>query len=44
MPEIMKLLGITESKITKDKSSENLPHIEIKEVAFVHCNIVDHDY
>ena len=44
MPETMKLLGITESKITKDKSSENLPHLEIKEVALVHCNIVDNDY
>ena len=44
MPETMKLLGITESKITKDKSCENLPHLEIKEVALVHCNIVDNDY
>ena len=44
MPEIIKLLGITESKITKDKSSENLPHLEIKEVGLVHCNIADNDY
>ena len=44
MPEIMKLLGITESNITKDKSSEHLPHLEIKEVRLVHCNIADNDY
>ena len=30
--ETMKLLGSTESKITKDKISENVPHLEIKEV------------
>ena len=41
MPETMKLLGITESKITKDKSSKNLPDLEIKQVALVHYNIVD---
>ena len=40
----MKLLGITESKITKDKSSEHLPHLEIKEVRLVHCNMADNDY
>ena len=27
-PEIMKLLGSTESKITKDKNGENVPHLE----------------
>ena len=26
-PETMKLLGSTESKITKDKSGENVPHL-----------------
>ena len=30
--ETMKLLGSTESKITKDKIGENVPHLEIKEV------------
>ena len=40
----MKLLGGTENKITKDKSSENVPHLEITEVVLVHCNIVNNDY
>ena len=31
-PETMKLLGSTESKITKDKNCENVPHLEITEV------------
>ena len=39
----MKLLGNTENKITKDKSVENIPHLEITEVVLVHCNIVN-DY
>ena len=38
-PETMKLLGSTESKITKDKSSENVPHLEIVELVLVHCNL-----
>ena len=28
-PETMKLLGSTESKITKDKNGEKVPHLEI---------------
>ena len=43
-PETMKLLGSTENKITKDKNSENVPHLEIKEVVPFHCNIVHNDY
>ena len=43
-PETMKLLGSTESKITKDKNSENVPHLEIVELALVHCNLVNNDY
>ena len=43
-PEIMKLLGSTENKITKDKNSENVPHLEITEVVLVHCNIANNDY
>ena len=35
----MKLLESSESKITKDKNSENVPHLEITEVKLVHCNI-----
>ena len=36
----MKLLGSTESKITKDENGKNVPHLEITEVVLVHCNIV----
>ena len=38
MPETMKLLGTTESKITKDKNGENVPNLEIVELVLVHCN------
>ena len=41
--ETMELLGSTENKITKDKNSENVPHLEIREVVLVHCNIVNND-
>ena len=40
----MKLLRSTKSKITKDKNSENVPHLEITEVVLIHCNIVNNDY
>ena len=40
----MKLLGSTESKITKDKNGENVPHSEIFELVLVHCNLVNNDY
>ena len=40
----MRLLGSTDKKITKDKNSENVPHLEITEVVLVHCNIVSNDY
>ena len=43
-PETMKLLGSTESKTTKDKNGENVPHLEIVEVILVHCNLVNNDY
>ena len=43
-PETMKLLGSTENKITKDKSCENVPCLEVIEVVLVHCNIVNNDY
>ena len=42
-PETMKLLGSTESKITKDKNGENVPHLEVFELVLVHCNLVN-DY
>ena len=43
-PETMKLLGSTESKTTKDKNGENVPHLEVAEVVLVHCNLVNNDY
>ena len=43
-PETVKLLGSTGNKITKDKNSENVPHLEITEVVLIHCNIVNNEY
>ena len=43
-PETMKLLGSTKNKITKDKSSKNIPHLQITEIVLVYCNIVNNDY
>ena len=43
-PETIKVLGSTKNKITKDKSGENVPHLDITEVVLVHCNIVSNDY
>ena len=40
----MKFLGSTKSKINKNKNDENVPNLEITEVVFVHCNIVNNDY
>ena len=40
----MKLLGSTESKITKYKNDEKVPHLEIVELVSVHCNLVNNDY
>ena len=40
----MQLLGSTENKKTNDKNSENEPHVEIREVVLVHCNIVNNNY
>ena len=40
----MKLLGSIESKITKDKNSENVPHLEIVELVLIHCNLVNNNY
>ena len=42
--EMMKLLGSTKSKITKDKNNENVPHLNITEVVSIHCNIVNNSY
>ena len=37
-PETVKLLGSTESKVTKDKNSKNVLHLGITEAVLVHCN------
>ena len=37
----MKLLWSSKSKITKDKSGENVPYLEITEVVLTHCNVVN---
>ena len=44
MPETMKLLGSTKSKIIKDENAENVFHVEITEVVLVHWTIVNTDY
>ena len=41
---MMKLLGSTKNKITKDEKGENVPHAEITEVVLAHCNIVNNDH
>ena len=43
-PETMKSLGSTESKITKNKNGESVPHLEVVELVLVHCNLVNNDY
>ena len=40
----MKLLESTKYKIFKDETGENVPHLEITEVALVRYNIVNKDY
>ena len=39
-PETMKLLESTESKITKDKNGESVPHLEVVELVLVHLELV----
>ena len=43
MPETMKLLGSTKSKIIQDANGENVPYLQTIEVVLVHCNIVSND-
>ena len=43
-PETMKLLGSTESKITKDKNGENVPYLQIVELVLIHCNLINSNY
>ena len=37
IPEMMKLLELTKSKITKDENDENVPRLEITELVLIHC-------
>ena len=43
-PETMTFHGNTKSKVTNDKNSENMPHLEITAVVLIHCNIVNNDH
>ena len=40
----MKLLGITKSKITKDRNGEKVANLEIAEVVLIHCNVANNSY
>ena len=42
--ETTKLLGSAESKITKEKNGENVPHLEVVELVLIHCNLANNDY
>ena len=43
-PETMKLLRSTESKISKDKNGEDVPHLEVVKSVLSHCNLVNNNY
>ena len=40
----MKLLGSTKTKIAKDKNGENVPHLELNDLALFHFNVANNDY
>ena len=40
----MKLFGSTKKLIHKTKNGKNLPSLELVEVVFVQCNLVDNQY
>ena len=44
MPDTIKLLGSTKSKITKDENGEKVPHLKITEVLLLHFDIVNNDF
>ena len=41
---MIKLVGSTKCKITKDENGETLTHLEITEVVLVYRDIVNNDY
>ena len=44
IPETMRLLGGTKTKINIDKDDENVSHLEITEVVLIHSNISNNNY
>ena len=40
----MKLLGSTKQLNDEDKNSDNVPKLELVEVALMHCNVVKNNY
>ena len=43
-PTMMKLLGSTKSKITKNENSKNVAHLKSTEPVLVSCSILNNDY
>ena len=43
MPETMKELESTKSKINKYRNGENVPHLEVTEIVLINSNIVNND-
>ena len=43
-PEMMKLFGNTKKLMNKAKNGENVPSLEVVEVALVQCNLVGNQY
>ena len=43
-PETMKLFGNTRKLMKKTKNGENVPSLEVVEVALVQCNLVGNRY
>ena len=44
VPETMRLLRSTKSKISKTENSENVSVLEITEAVSVHCNVLNNVY
>ena len=44
IPETMKLLGSTKSKIIKNENGENMSYIEIAEVLLIHWNVASNSF
>ena len=42
--ETIKLLRSTKNKINKEKNGKTLHHLEVTEVALIHCNVVNNYY